>query len=116
MTELQVRIPYSAWIGDADVAGDRAWEEPSDALQDALYAALEESGIGHDDDADHTNEYISYFLIGDDVPALAQLASDILAKHGILTHATAVIVDQGEDPGGADWTETVVPLPAPRES
>jgi hypothetical protein len=116
MPELEVRLPYSAWIGNADLAKERGWEEPSNALQEALYVALQESGIGSDDDADHTNDYISYFLIGDDVPALAQLASDVLAEHGVLSHAQAMIVDQGSDPGGDDWTETIVELPAPRAS
>jgi hypothetical protein len=114
MPELQVRIPYPAWIGDADAGEDRGWEEPSDALMEALYAALEESGIGEDDDPDHQNDHIAYFLVGDDVPALAQLASDVLADHGVLQHATAVIVDLGEAPDGSDQTENAVELPAPR--
>ncbi len=81
----------------------------------AFEDALIQSGLGSQDDPDHGNDYIGYFLEGDDVPALAQLASDVLAQHGVLPHATAVVVDQGEDPEGGDWTETIVPLPAPRE-
>lgn len=109
MPELEVRLPYAAW------GADEEWESGSEELMNDLCEALQESGIGDDDDPDHADDHISYFLMGDDVPALARLAGDVLARHGVLEHASALVVDQGEDPSGSDRTETVVPLPAPRE-
>jgi hypothetical protein len=109
MPELQVRVPYTAW-GDG-----KEWEEGYEAVMDDLFSALEETGLGSDDDPDHQDDHIAFFLDGDDVSALAQLASDVLARHGVLAHASAVVVDLDADDGD-EGSETVVELPAPREA
>jgi hypothetical protein len=110
MPELQVRVPYDAW------GSGEEWEDGHVAVMDDLFTALEESGLGEDDDPDHQDDHIAFFLSGDDMPSLAQLASDVLARHGVLARARAVIVDLGSAPDGSDQTETVVELPAPREA
>ena len=76
MSELEVRVPYSAWGADASWDYDDSWGQPSEVLMHDMERSLQESGLGVQDDPDHVAEHISSFLIGADVPALTQLARD----------------------------------------
>lgn len=91
MPELEIRLPYSAW-GD-----DGAWEEGSEALMNEFEDALTESGVGDQDDPDHGNEYIRYFLDGDDIEALKQVARQVLERAGVIHAASAFLVNLDED-------------------
>jgi hypothetical protein len=85
--ELEIRLPYSAW-GDGD-----EWEDAHEALMNEFEEALSESGVGDQDDPDHGNEYISYFLDGDDLEALKRVAQQVLERAGLIEAATAFFVN-----------------------
>ena len=87
MAELQIRVPYKAW-GDGD-----AWQGHDDEIHGDLYQAVEAAGIGSTDDPDHWEDYICFYLIGDDVEILLTTAREVLRRRGVLTHASAMVTD-----------------------
>jgi hypothetical protein len=89
--ELEIRLPHSA-RGDGD-----EWEDVHEVLMNDLEEALSESGAGDQDDPDHGNEYISYFLAGDDIEAVKQVARQVLERAGLLDTATAFFVSSAND-------------------
>ena len=91
MPELEIKLRYSTW-GDGD-----EWKDACDALMDEFEEALSESGVGDQDDPDHGNEYISYFLDGDDLEALKRVARQVLERTGLIEAATAFLVNFDDD-------------------
>ncbi len=87
MPELQIRVPYTAW-GEGD-----EWQEGYEDLLGDLGEALDESGDGGDDDADHQESYIIFFAIGDNVDALVRVVRPGLEAHGVLSDASGFLTD-----------------------
>lgn len=98
--ELHIRVPYTAW-GDGD-----EWQSGYERLMSDLDEALEHAGADGDD-ADHEEDYITFYAIGSDVGDLVRVVRPVLEAHGFLELATAVVVDPESDDVEA---ETVVPL------
>ena len=91
MKELQITVPYRAWGEGSE------WEDGQERLMNDLSEALAESGLGDDDDPDHDEDGVRYCLAGDDLNAIAELASDVLIRNGVLEYASAQIVDSSAD-------------------
>jgi hypothetical protein len=87
LAELQLRLPYTAW-GDGD-----EWEEGHEEILDDLYEGVEEAGLGQTDDPDHFDDFICFYLLGDDLDVLRQAAHEVLARHDLLSAVTAMVTD-----------------------
>jgi hypothetical protein len=93
VAELQVRVPYSAW-GSGD-----EWQEGYEEVLGDFYEAAEAAGVG-DDDADHFEDVVCFYLIGDDVELLQGVARAVLVRHDLLAVATVGVT--GPEPGNGD--------------
>jgi hypothetical protein len=98
--ELEIRVPYTAW-GDGD-----EWQAGYEELMVDIDEALERAGA-EGDDADHEQDYITFYASGQDVDVLVRAVRPVLMAHGFLDKATGVLTDlEAND----DEYETVIPL------
>ena len=67
-----------------------------------LSTAVKDAGLGTDGDADHFDEYICFYLIGDNVRDLASVAREVLVRHSLRAAATGYLTHpDAEDGHGA---------------
>lgn len=98
--ELEIRVPYTAW-GDGD-----EWQAGYEELMADLDEALEQAGADGDD-ADHEEDYITFYATGHDVEVLVRAVRPVLAAHGLLDKATGVLTNPEADD---DEGDAVIPL------
>ncbi len=93
MAELQIHVPYTAW-GDGD-----EWETGYVELMRDLHKTVEDAGLGTDGDADHLDEFICFYLIGENVRDLASAAREVLVRHGLRGVATGFLTNPNAEDG-----------------
>jgi hypothetical protein len=91
VAELQVRLPYTAW-GDGE-----EWQEGFEMVLGDLFEQVEDAGIGVVDDPDHFDNFICFYLDGDDVDALRRAAREVLTRRNLLSLASAMVTDPDAD-------------------
>jgi hypothetical protein len=87
VAELQIRLPYTAWG-----AGDE-WQEGYEDLLGDLFEVVDSVGLGETDDPDHFDDFICFYLDGDDLESLCRAAGGVLARRGLLEAASAMVTD-----------------------
>jgi hypothetical protein len=87
MAELQIHVPYTAW-GDGD-----EWETGYLELMRDLHKTVEDGGYGTDDDADHLDEFICFYLVGQNVRDLVSVAREVLVRHKLRAEATGFLTN-----------------------
>ena len=95
MAELQIRVPYTAW-GDGE-----EWETGYVELMNDLSTAVKDAGLGTDGDADHFDEFICFYLIGENVRDLASAAREVLVRHDLRGAATGFLTNPDAEDGHA---------------
>ncbi len=93
MAELQIRVPYTAW-GDGE-----EWETGYEELMSDLGTTVKDAGLGTADDADHFDEFICFYLVGDNVRDLASAAREVLVRHGLRDSATGFLTNPAAEDG-----------------
>ena len=93
MAELQIRVPYTAW-GDGE-----EWETGYLELMNALHKAVETAGLGTANDADHFDEFICFYLVGENVRDLASAAREVLVRLKLRDAATGFLTNPGAEDG-----------------
>lgn len=93
MSELQVRVPYTAW------GTGEEWQDGYEELLGGFSETLEAAGAGDVDDPDHFEDFICYYLEGDSVEELRGIARQVLTRHGLLDAAAGFVAD----PDAGDW-------------
>jgi hypothetical protein len=93
MAELQIRVPYTAW-GEGE-----EWETGYLEVMSDLSTAIKDGGLGTDGDADHFDDFICFYLIGENVRDMATAAREVLVRHGLRSAATAFLTNPGADDG-----------------
>src|SRR4026209_896320 len=87
MAELQIHVPYTAW-GDGD-----EWETGYlEGMRD-LHQTVGDGGYGTDDDADHLDEFICFYLVGQNVRDLVSVAREVLVRHKLRAEATGFLTN-----------------------
>jgi hypothetical protein len=80
-------LPYTAW-GDGD-----EWQEGYEDLLGDLFEVVDSAGLGEADDPGHFDDFICFYLDGDDVDSLRRAAGGALARRGLLEAASAMVTD-----------------------
>jgi hypothetical protein len=93
MAELQIHVPYTAW-GEGD-----EWETGYLELTRDFHKAVEEGGLGSDGDPDHLDEFICFYLIGQNVRDLASAAREVLVRHNLRGSATGFLTNPDAEDG-----------------
>ena len=93
MPELQVRVPYSAWGAGTE------WHEGYEDLLTDFARALEAAGAGDVDEPDHFEDFICFYLDGDDLEELRRVARQVLDARGMASVASGFVAD----PAAGDW-------------
>ena len=93
MAELQIRVPYTAW-GDGE-----EWETGYVELMNDLEHGGQDAGLGTAGDADHFDEFICFYLIGENVRDLASAAREVLVRHDLRAAATGFLTNPDAEDG-----------------
>ena len=95
MAELQIRVPYTAW-GEGE-----EWETGYLELMGDLSTAVKDGGLGTDGDADHFDDHICFYLIGENVGELRIAAREVLMRHDLRGVATGYVTNPDAEDGQA---------------